>query len=93
MRRWASSAASPATLVDLLFDEVAAAPDLELRENLREVRNYAAALQYGVERLAEVPLDSRLVLELHERPATLRRPAAPRPAAPPSSITSTSSWT
>ncbi len=58
---------TPVTLVDLLFDEVAAAPDLELRESLREVRNYAAALQYGVERLAEVPLDSRLVLELHER--------------------------
>ena len=58
---------TPATLVDLLFDEVAAAPDLELRESLREVRNYAAALQYGVERLSEVPLDSKLVLELHER--------------------------
>jgi Fic family protein len=58
---------TPATLVDLLFDEVAAAPDLELRENLREVRNYVAALQYGVERLAEVPLGSGLVLELHER--------------------------
>jgi Fic family protein len=58
---------TPATLVDLLFDEVAASPDLELRENLREVRNYVAALQYGVERLAESPLDSRLVLELHER--------------------------
>src|SRR5512139_3402398 len=58
---------TPATLVDLLFDEVAAAPDLELRESLREVRNYVAALQYGVERLAEVPLGSALVLELHER--------------------------
>ena len=58
---------TPATLVDLLFDEVAAAPDLELRESLREVRNYVAALQYGVERLAEVPLGTRLVLELHER--------------------------
>ena len=31
------------------------------------MRNYAAALQYGVERLSEVPLDSKLVLELHER--------------------------
>jgi Fic family protein len=58
---------TPATLVDLLFDEVAASPDLELRESLREVRNYVATLQYGVERLAEAPLDSRLVLELHER--------------------------
>ena len=58
---------TPATLVDLLFDEVAAAPDLELRESLREVRNYVAALQYGVERLAEVPLGTGLVLELHER--------------------------
>ncbi len=58
---------TPATLVDLLFDEVAAAPDLALRENLREVRNYVAALMYGVDRLAELPLSSRLVLELHER--------------------------
>ena len=58
---------TPATLVDLLFDEVAASPDLELRENLREVRNYVAALQYGVERLAEAPLRAKLVLELHER--------------------------
>lgn len=58
---------TPATLVDLLFDEVAASPDLRLREELREVRNYVAALQYGVERLAEVPLGTKLVLELHER--------------------------
>lgn len=58
---------TPATLVDLLFDEVAAAPDQRLREELREVRNYVAALQYGVERLAEVPLGTKLVLELHER--------------------------
>ena len=57
----------PATLVDLLFDEVAAAPDQRLRGELREVRNYVAALQYGVERLAEVPLGTKLVLELHER--------------------------
>ncbi len=58
---------TPATLVDLLFDEVAAAPDQRLREELREVRNYAAALQYGVERLTEIPLGTKLVLELHER--------------------------
>jgi len=58
---------TPATLVDLLFDEVAAAPDMELRENLREVRNYVAALMYGVDRLAEIPLSTQLVLELHER--------------------------
>ncbi|NLE22589.1 MAG: Fic family protein [Actinobacteria bacterium] len=58
---------TPATLVDLLFDEVAAAPDQQLREELREVRNYAAALQYGVERLSEIPFGTKLVLELHER--------------------------
>jgi Fic family protein len=58
---------TPATLVDLLFDEVAAAPDLAMREYLREVRNYVAALQYGVERLADVRLSSALVLEIHER--------------------------
>jgi Fic family protein len=58
---------TPATLVDLLFDEVAATPDQRLREELREVRNYVAALQYGVERLSEVPLGTKLVVELHER--------------------------
>ena len=36
-------------------------------EDMREVRNYVQALEYGVRRLGELPLSLRLVRELHER--------------------------
>jgi Fic family protein len=54
-----------ASLSDLLLDEVDAerAPDADTQE----VRNYVAALEYGLERLGELPLSLRLVRELHER--------------------------
>jgi len=58
---------TPTSLAELLLDEVAAEPDPSARESLREVRNYVAALQYGVERLKEAPLSPELVCELHER--------------------------
>ena len=35
--------------------------------DVREVRNYVEALEYGLERLPELPLSLRLVRELHER--------------------------
>ena len=35
--------------------------------DLREVRNYVVALEYGIGRLKELPLSLRLVRELHER--------------------------
>ena len=35
--------------------------------DLREVGNYAVALEYGVERMRSLPLSLRLVRELHER--------------------------
>jgi len=37
------------------------------REDMREVRNYVAALDHGVGRLHELPLSLRLVREVHER--------------------------
>lgn len=41
-----------------------AAPD---DADVREVHNYVAALEYGLERLAELPVSLRLIRELHER--------------------------
>lgn len=37
------------------------------REAVREVANYAAALEWGCEEIKEVPLASRVILGLHER--------------------------
>ncbi len=56
------------TLSELFVNEVSA--DLtprELTADLKEVRNYVTALEYGVTRLATLPLSLRLVRELHER--------------------------
>lgn len=54
-----------ASLSDLLLDEV----ELDRPEDadVREVRNYVATLEYGLVRLADLPLSLRLVRELHER--------------------------
>jgi len=79
---------TPTSLSELLLDEVAAEPDPSARESLREVRNYVAALQYGVERLKEVPLSPDLVRELHER--LLR--GASEAAWTPGEFRTTQSW-
>jgi Fic family protein len=55
------------TLSELLMDEVAAAPPERDPNDLREVRNYIEALEYGLARLSELPLSLRFVRELHER--------------------------
>lgn len=67
------------SLAELLLDE--ATPDTARRQNadLREVANYVAALEYGVRRLAELPLSLRLVRELHERLMTGVRGDEARP--------------
>jgi Fic family protein len=55
-----------ASLSDLLANEAtdsASPPDADLRE----VSNYAAALEYGIERIKTLSLSLRLVNELHER--------------------------
>jgi Fic family protein len=49
------------------MDEVAAAPPERDPNDLREVRNYIEALEYGLARLSELPLSLRFVRELHER--------------------------
>ena len=58
---------SRVSLPELLLDDVGAAPPSADRDHLREVRNCFATLQYGVERLAQVPLSLTLLKELHEQ--------------------------
>jgi Fic family protein len=53
-----------ASLSDLLLDE--AEPERAGDGDVREVRNYVAALEHGLERLRDLPLSLRLVRELHE---------------------------
>lgn len=53
------------SLAELMADEAgqrAIAPD-----DVQEVRNYVAALEYGIERLNTLPLSLRLVRELHQQ--------------------------
>lgn len=54
------------TLAELLAAEAGAAVTRSPAD-LREVANYVVALEYGIERLAELPLSLRLVRELHAR--------------------------
>jgi Fic family protein len=55
-----------ASLADLLADEAGQTPHAS-PDDVREVRNYVTALQYGIERLHALPLSLRLVRELHQQ--------------------------
>jgi Fic family protein len=57
------------SLSDLLLDEATPKPAAgsARADDLREVHNYVAALEYGVARLKELPISLRLVRELHAR--------------------------
>jgi Fic family protein len=55
-----------ASLADLLAQEAGQPPHAPA-DDVLEVRNYVAALEYGIGRLAELPLSLRLVRELHAR--------------------------
>jgi len=55
-----------ASLSDVLADEAGQAASVPT-DDVREVRNYVTALEYGVRRLQTLPLSLRLVCELHER--------------------------
>jgi Fic family protein len=52
-----------ASLSDLLIDELR--PERSGQGDVREVRNYVETMEYGLERLRELPLSLRLVRELH----------------------------
>jgi len=53
-----------ASLSDVLSSEAA---NSTRSSEVREVRNYVDAFDYGIERLATLPLSLRLIRELHER--------------------------
>ena len=55
-----------ATLGELLAAEAGAAVDRSPAD-LREVGNYVAALEYGLDRMETLPMSLRLVREMHER--------------------------
>lgn len=55
-----------ASLADLLAQEAGQPPHAPA-DDVLEVRNYVTALEYGIGRLAELPLSLRLVRELHAR--------------------------
>lgn len=52
---------------ELLRDEIEGQGKGSEDEDVREVRNYVAALQHGIKRLDKLPLSLRLVRELHAR--------------------------
>ena len=57
-----------ATLSDVLIDELSGdSVPRDSAGDVREVRNYVDALEYGLHRLKTLPLSLRLVCELHER--------------------------
>jgi Fic family protein len=56
-----------ADLSDLWLDEVVVGmPDRDVAD-IREVQNYVTALEYGIQRLNELPLSKRLTREIHAR--------------------------
>ncbi len=55
------------SLSDILRDEAGAEVPKGQAADLREVRNYVTALEYGIQRLKSLPLSLRLVRELHAR--------------------------
>ena len=56
-----------ATLAELYTYESAQLSFLEPDSDVREVHNYVAALDYGLERLKTLPISLRLIRELHEK--------------------------
>ena len=55
------------TLPELLLEEIAQGASDRDAADVEEVRNYVIALEYGIERLATLPLSLRLVREVHAR--------------------------
>ncbi len=54
------------SLSDLLLFETREAPGAPM-DDVQEVSNYVAAMDYGLERLKEFPLSLRLIREIHEK--------------------------
>lgn len=56
-----------AGIADLLLDDLETPEHASNSADLKEVRNYVAALEYGIDRLSSLPLSLRLVQEIHAR--------------------------
>ena len=56
-----------ASLSDLFIDEMELPKQRTEVDDVREVRNYVAAMEYGIERVRTLPLSLRLVREIHAR--------------------------
>jgi Fic family protein len=56
-----------ATLAELYTYESAQLSFLESKDDVREVHNYVAALDYGLERLKSFPMSLRFIREIHEK--------------------------
>jgi cell filamentation protein, protein adenylyltransferase len=56
-----------ASLSDILIDELGDGTDRRPTDDVREVRNYIRAMQYGIELLESLPLSLRLVQGIHEQ--------------------------
>jgi len=54
-----------ASLSDVFLDDIDPGRVEAVRDDVREVRNYIAALEYGIARLDELPLSLCLVREVH----------------------------
>ena len=54
-----------ASLSDLFFFEAAESEEPKVRD-VREVRNYVLAMEYGIKRLKELPVSVRLIREIHK---------------------------
>lgn len=55
-----------ASMNDLLDHEAGASPT-KRRDDVREIQNYISALRYGVDRLEQLPISTRLLREVHRR--------------------------
>ena len=56
-----------ATLAELYTYESAQLSFLEAQDDVREVHNYVAALEYGMGRLRQFPMSLRFIREIHEK--------------------------
>lgn len=56
-----------ASLADVLEEEAGVPRARGVDDDVQEVLNYVSALEYGLDRLAKLPLSKRLVRELHKR--------------------------
>lgn len=56
-----------ASLSDLLIDEIENSQTKVPSDDVKEVRNYVRALEFGVQRLETLPLSLRLIREIHAK--------------------------